>query len=103
MFYFIVILGLDPRIDPGAARAVLGGPWIAGSSPAMTMGVEIKGSVYNPKSSTGQLWVKPGNDRERGSGPRTLRFSLPGYGCAGILYSCDTLDSVERAALKIFN
>jgi hypothetical protein len=49
MFYFIVILGLDPGIQ-GLSRAALGGPWIAGSSPAMTVKVEIRGPVHNPKS-----------------------------------------------------
>jgi len=36
----IVILGLDPRIQ-GLSRTALGGPWIAGSSPAMTIKVEV--------------------------------------------------------------
>jgi hypothetical protein len=56
IFYFIVILGLDPRIQ-GAFKAALGGPWIAGSSPAMTIKVEISGSVHNLESLTGHSWA----------------------------------------------
>jgi hypothetical protein len=31
----------------------------------MTIKVELYAFIYNPESSTGQQWVKPGNDRKR--------------------------------------
>ncbi|KGM31029.1 hypothetical protein P409_29585 [Inquilinus limosus MP06] len=60
-FNFIVILGLDPRIQ-GLSRAALGGPWIAGSSPAMT--IEIRSVALSTIEEPDQTEVVgPGPDR----------------------------------------